>query len=221
MSLLSKVRTVILLCDNISMNQSSHGRSGSAPIVTQTGWSQAQRLLGEVAPQVSKYNPHGIDIHFLNQPTFYSGIHAAHGVNEIFNTVHPCTVAYSMVGHRVSDILDGYISTLRYYRDLMPLNLLVITDGSINDEQSLTQGIEEHLNQAIEHGFPAHQLGINFVQVMIPERDDRTITRIEMEIARLRLNSHLDFVGFTRIGSVNTQLLLGTCLQGFDARLNG
>jgi len=141
MSLLSKVRTVILLCDNISMNQSGHGRSGSAPIVTQTGWSQAQRLLGEVAVQVSKYNLHGIDIHFLNQPSFYSGILAAHGVNEIFNTVHPCSVAYSIVGHRVSDILEGYISTLRYYRELMPLNLLVITDGSINDDTKVLRDI--------------------------------------------------------------------------------
>ena len=221
LSLLTKVRTVILLTDNNSMRFSGHVSSRSSRPDSSPGWSQARQLLAEVAPKVSEYNRHGIDIHFLNRPTFYAGIHTASEIGEVFDSVIPRSGTYTLTGHKISDILDGYMSTLRYYRDLMPLNLLVITAGRTDDEATLIVGIEDHLSQVIEQGFPAHQLGIEFVQVGTAGREARQLKTILNEVARHRENFKCDFVGLTRIRDINADSLLRISLSGFDARLNG
>ena len=223
LSLLSKVRTVILLNDNISMTSTPAFPNNPSQMVSsaKTGWSQAHHLLAEVAPKVSKYNRRGIDIHFVNQPAFYAGVHTAPEVNEVFNTVTPCTTTYNILSLKLVKILDGYISTLYYYRNLLPLNLLVITNITPDHEESLMTGIEERLSHVQKLGFPAHQIGIEFVQVEPGGRVTRKSSTMDDEVARHREKFRCDCIGLTRISVITGDLLLAISLSGFDARLNG
>jgi hypothetical protein len=104
-----------------------------------------------------------LTFNFLNRQSFYTGLQ-----NE-FDVIQPFdqwgSINGTPTGQRFNDILDGYMSTLRFYRDLMTLNLLVITDGESNDEETLHWANEEHITKIIHRGYQAHQIGIEFAQV--------------------------------------------------------
>ena len=68
-------------------------------------------------------------------------------------------------GRRVHDIMDAYMSTLRYDRTLKPLNMIIITDGEAQDESLLHWSIEEHVSHLSQRGFIPHQVGLEFLQV--------------------------------------------------------
>ena len=228
LAILSQVRTVVLLDDSGSMTWPGHSSWGEDYVSWTSGrcnesrWDQAQRLLASLAPKVSKYNHHGIDLHFLNRHGFYSGLRSESDVIEAFRQGGPTNG--TPTGQRVNDILDGYMSTLRYYRDLMPLNLLVITDGESNDEETLHWAIEEHVTKIIHRGYQAHQMGIEFVQVGDCQDATRHLEKLEEEVSRHHRNFKRDIVGVTpttRISNMNPELLLSISVSGINARLNG
>jgi hypothetical protein len=116
------------------------------------------------------------------------------------------------------------MSTFRYYRDLMPLNLLVITDGESNDEETLHWAIEEHITKIIHRGYQAHQMGIEFVQVGDCQDATRHLEKLEEEVSRHHRNFKRDIVGVTpttRVSNMNPELLLSISVSGINARLNG
>ena len=124
-------------------------------------------------------------------------------------------------GARVNDILDAYMCTLRYYGDLTPLNLLILTDGEANDEAILHWSVGEHLTNLINRGYPAHQLGIEFVQVGDCMNATRQLVKLKVEVNR---HFKRDIVGVTstaQIGNINADLLLAIAASGIDARING
>ena len=224
LAILGQVRTVILLDDSGSMASPGHSTWGGDYVysASESRWDQARRLLTDVAPKVSKYNHHGIDLHFLNRQSFYAGLRSGSDVLEAFNEGRPNNG--TPTGQRVNDILDGYMSTLRFYRDLMPLNLLVITDGESNDEETLHWAIEEHLTKIIHRGYQAHQLGIEFVQVGDCQDATRHLVKLEEEVSRHHRKFNRDIVGVTpttRISNMNPELLLSISVSGINARLNG
>jgi hypothetical protein len=47
----------------------------------------------------------------------------------------------------------------------LPLNLIIITDGEANGEHILDWTIEHNFTKIVHRGFPAHQSGIELVQV--------------------------------------------------------
>ena len=221
--LLNKVRTVILLDDSSSMALPGHSSwNFDENVTTETRWDQAIRMLSGIAPIVSQYNSHGIDLHFLNRSTFYTGLHTEAEVIEAFHAGRPNYT--TPTGQRVNDILDGYMSTLRYYRDLMPLNLIVITDGMADDPNLLRWAIEEHITKIMDRGYPAHQLGIEFVQVGDSQAATDDLLALEEEVTRHHLSFNRDIVGITpitRIRNMNSELLLVISVGGIDARLKG
>ena len=182
-------------------------------------WDQARRIIASVAPKVAQYSPYGIDLHFLNRATFYSDLHTEREVQEAFNAVTPAKG--TPTGIRVNDILDAYMCTLRYYRDLIPLNLLILTDGEANDEEILHWTIEEHLTNLIHRGYPAHQLGIEFVQVGDCMNATRQLVKLEVEVNR---HFKRDVIGVTPINqtsNINPDLLLAIAASGIHARIKG
>ena len=185
-------------------------------------WDQARRVLADVAPKVSEYNHHGIDLHFLNRRTFHTGLHTSAEVLEAFAAGGPD--GGTMTGHRINDILDGYMSTLRYCRGLLPLNLLIITDGEASDEDILHCAIETHVKKIVQRGYPAHQLGLEFVQVGDCQDATRHLMKLEDEVSRHHRKHDRDIIGVTpatRINNMNPDTLLAILVSGIDARVNG
>ena len=106
----------------------------------------------------------------------------------------------------------------------MPLNLIVITDGEANDEEILHMSVEEHVTKIVHRGFPAHQFGIEFVQVGDCQYATRHLEKLEEEVSRHHHRFQRDVVGVTpatRISDMNPEKMLAISVSGIDARLNG
>jgi hypothetical protein len=230
--LLSQVRTVILLDDSGSMAAPGHiswggqwGQGGYNDYANpggQSRWDQARDLLSGIAPLVCQYNRHGIDIHFLNHITPHLGLHTAEDVQRIFSQMRPG--GGTPTGQRINDILDGYMCALRYNRTIMPLNLVVITDGEAQDERLLHWAIEEHVTKIVQRGFQPHQFGVEFLQVGDDEDATRHLETLEEEVSRHHHSFNRDVVGVTptnRQMSMGPDQLLSIILGGIDARMNG
>jgi hypothetical protein len=233
-ALLSRVHTMILLDDSDSMSLPGDGTPGDyTPYGAlpedyfsgyyESRWDQSRKLLGSVVTKVSEYNKNGVDLLFLNRTALYTGLQNEKDVKEAFSA-KPSNWHGTPTGQRVHEILDAYLSTLRYYRHLMPLNLLVITDGEATDEDTLYWSIKEHLTRLMERGYPAHQLGIEFVQVGDSESATKSLVKLEEEVSRHHACFQRDIVGITpatRIDEMNSDLLLAISVSGIDARMNG
>ena len=222
LSTLSQVRTVILVDDSGSMTEPGHQSWGFSRGYPETRWNQARKLLAGIAPLVAMHNPHGIDLHFLNRIPFYGGLRTSPAVEAAFDSDYPNNG--TPTGQRVNDIMDAYMATLRYYRALMPLNLIVITDGEAQDEEILHHSIEEHVTKLVHRGFPAHQLGIEFVQVGDCQYATRHLERLEEQVSRHHHKFQRDVVGVTpvtRIGNMDPKSMLAIAVSGIDARMNG
>ncbi len=219
---LSQVRTVILIDDSGSMSEPGHQSWGFRGGRTETRWMQARNMLADLAPFVASYNAQGIDLHFLNRIPFYGGLKTAAAVEAAFDSDYPNNG--TPTGQRVNDILDAYMCCLRHYRKMMPLNLIVITDGEANDEHILHWTIEHHVTKIVHRGFPAHQFGIEFVQVGDCEYATRHLEKLEEEVSRHHVRFQRDVVGVTpttRISRMDGEKLLGIAVSGIDARMNG
>lgn len=223
-SVLSQVRTVILVDDSGSMTEPGHAAWGfrRSGMTTETRWMQARNLLAALVPLVAQHSAHGIDLHFLNRVPFYGGLRSAGAVQQAFDSDAPHNG--TPTGQRVNDILDAYMSTLRHYRKLLPLNLIVITDGEAQDESVLHWTIEHHVSKIVHRGFPAHQFGIEFVQVGDCMYATRHLEKLEEEVSRHHHRFQRDVVGVTpttRIAYMDAEKLLGIAVSGIDARMNG
>ena len=222
LSILAQVRTVILVDDSYSMTELGHRSWGFGGNASDTRWNQARNLLTGIAPLVAAENAHGIDLHFLNRVPFYAGLRTAQAVYSAFDSDRPNNG--TPTGRRVNDILDAYVATLRYYRHLKPLNLIVITDGEAQDEALLHQAIEHHVTELVHRGFPAHQFGLEFVQVGDCQYATRHLEKLEEEVSRHHHRFQRDVVGVTpasRISNMNPEGMLAIAVSGVDARMNG
>ena len=190
-----------------------------ATISLESRWDQARRIIASLASHVAQYSRHGIDLHFLNQATFYSGLHTETDVQEAFNA--GVSQNGTPTGIRVNDILDAYMCTLRYCRDLVPLNLLILTDGEANDEATLHWTLEEHLTKLINRGYPAHQLGIEFVQLGDCMNVTRQLDKLKVEVNRCFKRDIIGVTPTTEIGNIYPDQLLTILANGIDARING
>lgn len=158
--LLSQVHTTVLLVnDGAAMNQPSSVNRADAG----SCWHQAHMLMHELAPIVTQYDPQGMDLHFLNHRNLRQGLQTTQDVQAVFFRIRPTGGA--PVGKHVQAILDGCLSTLRYERNLKPLNLVVITAGEEDNWCILMSAITDDLNQVTKRGHPGHQLGIEFLLV--------------------------------------------------------
>ena len=225
LSILSQVRTVILVDDSGSMAERGHSSWGSFDWSRssrfETRWQQARCLLAGIAPLVATHNPYGIDLHFLNRTDFIAGLYTPQAVEAAFDSDSPN--GGTPTGQRVNDILDAYMATLRYYRALMPLNLIVITDGEAQDETLLHHAIEEHVTKIVHRGFPPHQFGVEFLQVGDDEKATKHLEKLEAEVSRHHRYFQRDVVGVTptaRQVRMDAATLIGICVGGIDARMN-
>ena len=211
---LSQVHTVLLIDDSISMTERGIPSWGSGS----SRWHQVGGLISDLAPIVTQYDPQGMDMHFLNHRNSQQGLRSSEDVQAIFSRVRPTGGA--PLGRCVCTILGAYMATLRYERNLKPLNLVIITDGKVDDEFVLLSTLQEHVSRIVDRGHPAHQLGIEFLQVGNCRQATRHLHRIE-EIVR---SDTYDVVGVTPVGygqqRMSVDMLTAVILSGIDARVN-
>ena len=86
-----------------------------------------------------------MDLHFLNHRNLRQGLQTSQDVQAVFSRIRPTGGA--PVGKYVQAILDGYLSALRYERNLKPLNLVVITAGEEDNWCILMSAITDHLKR--------------------------------------------------------------------------
>lgn len=232
-ALLSRVHTVILLDDSDSMFSSSDISQEMGDYTPygaefdfsyESPWDQSRKLVAGVVTKVAEYNKNGVDLHFLNRTALYTGLCSEADVNRAFALGRPSNWHGTPTGQRVHDILDAYLSTLRYYQHLPPLNLIVITDGEATDEDILYWAIKEHLTRLMERGYPAHQLGIEFVQVGNSESATKSLIKLKEEMSRHHASFQRNIVGVTpanRVDEMNPDLLLAISVNSIGARMNG
>ncbi|DBA70091.1 TPA: hypothetical protein ACH3X2_012254 [Trebouxia sp. C0005] len=222
--LLSQVHTVLLIDDSESMLERGSGGWGGNGQSGATRWDQVRELLCDLAPTITHYDPQGIDLHFLNHQNAQQGLQSAQQVHDIFSRVRPW--GGTPLGLQINTILDGYMSSLRYERDLKPLNLVVITDGKAGDEGILFASLEEHVTRIVQRGHPAHQMGIEFLQVGDCRWATAHLYEIEEVVSQHHKSLNRDVVGVTPVGymqqhRMNGATLMQVILSGIDARVNG
>lgn len=172
-------------------------------------------LMHELAPIVTQYDPQGVDLHFLNHRNFRQGLQTSQDVQAVFSRVRP--TGGTPVGRYVHAILDGYLSTLRYERNLKPLNLVIITAGGEDNWNILLTAIMDHLDQLTKRGYPGHQLGIEFLLVGSCNWVIRQAISAE-HLFRQRENVVCcNVVGSTR---AQADTLAQIICSGIDARIN-
>ena len=216
--LLSQVHTVLLIDDSGSMANPSNARWGPRG----SRWDQVRDLLRDLAPIITQYDPQGIDLHFLNHSNAQQGLQSSQDVQDIFSRVRPG--GGTPLGMRINTILDAYMSSLRYERDLKPLNLVVITDGKAGDERILFAALEEHVSSITQRGHPPHQMGIEFLQVGDDQWATTHLWEIKERVSRHHQSFNRDVVGVTpvnRTQGIDAAALMSVINSGIDARVSG
>lgn len=156
------------------------------------------------------------------RPKFYTGLHTGSEIQDAFDA--GISGDNSFPGQRVNDILDGYMTTLRYCHELTPLNLLVVTDDEIADRTLLNRTVKGHLKSLMEHGHPVHQLGIEFIQVGDCKHVTPPLVELLFEVGFHHCPYGRDFIDVTLISKIGHDYLnelWATLVGGIDARMHG
>lgn len=168
-ALLSTFDTVLLIDDSTSMGWYSQP----------TAWQQVFFALQTIAPIITAYDADGIDVYFMNHKsknsgnenegvasTGYYNIQNAASVEEMWTLIDK-PQGITPTGKRIRDILSPYMrrvkKELRARRDVKPMNLIVITDGSPSDDPE--SEIVKVARELDELDAPLTQVGIQFFQV--------------------------------------------------------
>ncbi|KAJ3194743.1 hypothetical protein HK101_001970 [Irineochytrium annulatum] len=230
-STLRQVHTVFLVDDSGSMHGPGHSSWGGGSDYAynrsgrmETRWDQVRDLMMGMVEIIAQQDPEGVDIHFLNVRTVYRNVRTRAEVLRIFTDVRPTAGTYT--GARVGDILDAYMSTLRYEPSIRPLSLVIYTDGETSDEETLHHTIESHVTHIMHRGYPGHQLGLEFIQVGDDQEATRHLRKLEDEVSRHHLRFQRDVVGVTPVALqggfvMNPENAIQILLSGVDARMNG
>ncbi len=209
--LLSQVFIASLISDGEAMNQPSSATRADAG----SCWHQAHMLMHELAPIVTQYDLQGVDLQFLNHKNLRQGLQTSQDVQAVFSRIRPTGGA--PVGKYVQAILDGYLSTLRYERNLKPLNLVIITAGDEDNWNILGSAIPDHLGHLTKHGYPGHQLGIEFLLVGSSNWVKNRVISSEHDLRHRKKVVVSNVVGMTH---AQADTLAQTICSGIDARIH-
>lgn len=208
-SVLSQVHTVLLIDDSASMTESGSTKPYPWGSEHTTSWEQVHKLLSVVAPLITRHDPQGMDLFFVNHSNPRQGLQSNQDVQSIFSQVRP--EGHAELGLRVNSILDAYTCTLRYERTLKPLNLVVVTDGKFDDEHVLLKALEEHVSDSVQRGQPAHQMRIEILQTGDCERATEYFAQLRQHVCQHGVLPGRDVVGVTALSSLQRVDATGDC----------
>ncbi|KAF8251246.1 hypothetical protein K440DRAFT_615854 [Wilcoxina mikolae CBS 423.85] len=144
-------------------------------------WLQMGQVLINVASVAMQLDPDGIDIRFVaSDHCEVEEVKAWKDVADAFSSVQPCERRL-VLGHRVNSILEPYIQAQadkeKGYRHSGPskskthLNLIVLTDGQLDDDDDLDKVIINCVKRLDELRAPSGSIGVQFV--LFGRRDSR------------------------------------------------
>ncbi|KAK3079449.1 hypothetical protein LTS18_004834 [Coniosporium uncinatum] len=126
--LLIKYDTVFLVDDSGSMKKDAR-------------WAKAEKTLAACAERAVRYDPDGVDIHFLNSKDKNHNNRQTHQqVMDLFQLVatdgNP-----TPIGDALDAELTAYLSKFRADQDIKGLNLIILTDGAADDADLVEEAI--------------------------------------------------------------------------------
>ena len=146
---LTRFQTVVLVDDSSSM---------SGP-----RWQQASDLLADMTKVVATFNPNGLEIHFLTHADIYvKNVTTPELLRELFAMVRPAG-DFSSIATLLDRELSKYISSYRRNSKLRRLNLLVLTNGILDDEDEILEVISQARNRIMVPR-AKEQISIQFIQ---------------------------------------------------------
>ncbi|TPX54014.1 hypothetical protein CcCBS67573_g09629, partial [Chytriomyces confervae] len=161
------------------------GRRETAVALTGSSrWVHVRSLLSHMTQTIAQHDPRGVDLLFLNNHSVHSGIRHGEWIQAVFDNVAPPTGG-TPTGRTMHEILDAYMSTLRYDSTFKALNIVVFTDGKANDFYVLKYTIRHHIQILNRRGHLGHQLGIEFIQV-----GDDEIATAQLDLLEEYVDSH-------------------------------
>ena len=135
----------------------------------ETRWPDTINALKSITTITTRYNPSGIAIHFLNDPSHdTTGITSPEDVTELFFNVAPVEGGSTPLGARLDVLLREYLDVYRTAKDdrtptPKPLNVIAITDGEATDDpESVIVSIARELDRL---NAPLGQVGVQLFQV--------------------------------------------------------
>ena len=166
---LREIDTVLLIDDSGSMAACDCRSNNGARI---SRWEETRTALESMLPIVTKRDPDGIDVYFLNHKssdpgdrsegragTGYRNITSVKKVKQLFGQVRPSGV--TPTGQRIRDILTPYVKHVDEQNKrgiaVKKLNILCITDGVATD--NLEEDIVEFARKLDQMGAIARQVG--------------------------------------------------------------
>ncbi|KAG6917994.1 hypothetical protein DXG01_017004 [Tephrocybe rancida] len=127
-----------------------------------TNWQEARKALKRLATVAAKYDPDGIEIHFLNSKRTLT-TSDPQKIRELFDSVKPSKA--TPLGGKLQELLFEYMKDMTSTSTKKKVNYIVITDGVPTDNPMTKDGIIRAARRLDELQLPTHQIGIQFVQV--------------------------------------------------------
>ncbi|KAI9351440.1 hypothetical protein BDR26DRAFT_851068 [Obelidium mucronatum] len=210
---LSLVRTLFLVDDSVSMRHATQDP---------THWDIVRSVLAQIAETITEYDDYGVDILFLNDPSILAGVKDDEWVHAAFDHVEE-PHGGTHTGRRIKDILDAYCAVLRYDSTIKPLNIVVFTDGDVNDEMLLWKTIGFNVDKLAKRGYVGHQVGIEFIQIGDDEQAAQSLLKLEAVVDGHQTKHERDVVGVTpsgRIRKMDGKHVLSVIADGIERRMN-
>lgn len=199
--------TVFLIDDSASMAEDRP-----------TKWQQCVEAVIEIANTAIDYDADGIDIYFLNSDSIFKmkdevrGVTVKSKVKAALDKVGPSggTPTAERLAERLHEHLsklDGIAGKKESYKDIKPLDLIVITDGSPNDNNHCKAVLEMAAKHIADNHYHPNHIGIQFVQI----GNDQGAAYKLKELAEANVNGIVDTVPATMIltGDGLKRILLG------------
>lgn len=213
---LRDIDTVILIDDSGSMSVND---CRSVNGTRTTRWEETRTALEGMLPIVTKRDPDGVDVYFLNHKsrdlgdksegkagTGYRNITSVKKVKSLFATVRPTGV--TPTGQRIRDILTPYVNHVadmtKRNTAVKKLNILCITDGVATD--NLEEDIVEFAKKLDDLGAIARQVGIQFFQVGHDLKATEALKELDDDLVDLGVRDMVDTTTFGKDGKGNKSL---------------
>ncbi|KIJ46262.1 hypothetical protein M422DRAFT_778531 [Sphaerobolus stellatus SS14] len=163
--------------------------SGSMAEGNPRKWDQLKKALIDLANTAIDHDTDGIDMYFLNSNDVFKmkdqirNVIDKPKVQQALDRVGPDggTPTGQRVGERLQDHLrkiDAVVGNPEY-REVKPLDLIVITDGKPTDDPKSKEEIEKAAKYIRDHHYHPNHMGIQFVQIGNDQGADVTLNALK------------------------------------------
>ncbi|KAK0718730.1 hypothetical protein B0T21DRAFT_55204 [Apiosordaria backusii] len=220
-SQLSQFDTVFLLDDTGSMGETEGDRS------PRSKWDDLIESIQWTTDIVCRYDKDGIDVRFfIDEAKDEFGIKKAQRVLDLLsNEVAPDELGGgTYIADRLYTILTEHLVKFEKWKQGLTksrgsprvekpkkLNLIVITDGAADDMEEVEDVIVETAKKLDELGAPAHQLGIQFLQIGKDDDAARWLAKLDDALKEKHNIRDVSLFQLSELANMVTDLSAADC----------